>query len=170
MSRGTSTALTTTTGLILKFVLRALCGEDRPFKMGGPTPPSGLSAGINLLLAIIQEDYGVAVSVSYSPLKFGQDQRPIGFADEAANHVVRIEEKSGHRPVRSNVVNVRTLARARASARNVELDEGELYVVPKGVEHCPRAEEETSVLLIEPSDTVNTGDAGGPLTAEPERI
>jgi len=54
--------------------------------------------------------------------------------------------------------------------RNVELDEGELYVVPKGVEHCPRAEEEASVLLIEPSGTANTGDAGGPLTAEPERI
>src|SRR5216117_213956 len=29
--------------------------------------------------------------------------------------------------------------------RNVELDEGELYVVPKGVEHCPRADEEASV-------------------------
>ena len=54
--------------------------------------------------------------------------------------------------------------------REVELDEGELYVVPRGVEHCPRAEEEASVLLIEPSGTVNTGDAGGPLTAEPERI
>jgi mannose-6-phosphate isomerase-like protein (cupin superfamily) len=54
--------------------------------------------------------------------------------------------------------------------RDVELDEGELYVVPRGVEHCPRAEEEASVLLIEPSGTVNTGDAGGPLTAEPERI
>jgi mannose-6-phosphate isomerase-like protein (cupin superfamily) len=54
--------------------------------------------------------------------------------------------------------------------RAVELDEGELYVVPRGVEHCPRAEEEASVLLIEPSGTVNTGDAGGPLTAEPERI
>ena len=54
--------------------------------------------------------------------------------------------------------------------RDVELDEGELYVVPRGVEHCPRAEEEASVLLIEPSGTVNTGDAGGPRTAEPERI
>jgi mannose-6-phosphate isomerase-like protein (cupin superfamily) len=54
--------------------------------------------------------------------------------------------------------------------RNVELDEGELYVVPRGVEHCPRADEEASVLLIEPSGTVNTGDAGGPLTAEPEHI
>jgi mannose-6-phosphate isomerase-like protein (cupin superfamily) len=54
--------------------------------------------------------------------------------------------------------------------RDVELDEGELYVVPKGVEHCPRAEQEASVLLIEPSGTVNTGDAGGPLTTEPERI
>ena len=54
--------------------------------------------------------------------------------------------------------------------RNVELDEGELYVVPRGVEHCPRAVEEASVLLIEPSGTVNTGDAGGPLTTEAERI
>jgi mannose-6-phosphate isomerase-like protein (cupin superfamily) len=54
--------------------------------------------------------------------------------------------------------------------RDVELDEGEIYVVPRGVEHCPRAEEEASVLLIEPSGTVNTGDTCGPLTAEPKPI
>ena len=52
----------------------------------------------------------------------------------------------------------------------VELDPGELFVVPRGVEHCPRAVEETSVLLIEPTGTVNTGDAGGSRTAEPEEI
>src|SRR6516164_9823531 len=51
--------------------------------------------------------------------------------------------------------------------RDVELDQGELHVVPRGVEHCPRADEEASVLLIEPSGTVNTGDAGGPLTTDP---
>jgi mannose-6-phosphate isomerase-like protein (cupin superfamily) len=50
--------------------------------------------------------------------------------------------------------------------RDVELDEGELFVVPRGVEHCPRAEHEAWVLLIEPEQTVNTGDAGGPLTAK----
>src|SRR5206468_4830553 len=132
MSCGRSTALRITTGLIREFLL---CGEDRPFKMGGPTPPSGLSAGINLLLAIIQKDYGVAASVSYSPLKFGQAQRPIGFADEAADHVVWIEEKSGHRPVRSNVVNVRTLAGARASARNVELNELAILIAHEAVIH-----------------------------------
>ena len=49
--------------------------------------------------------------------------------------------------------------------RNVELDAGELFVVPRGVEHCPRAEEEAHVLLIEPAGTPNTGDAGGELTA-----
>jgi mannose-6-phosphate isomerase-like protein (cupin superfamily) len=54
--------------------------------------------------------------------------------------------------------------------RNVELDEGELFVVPRGVEHCPRADEEAHVLLIEPVGTPNTGDAGGPLTAEKEWI
>lgn len=50
--------------------------------------------------------------------------------------------------------------------RNVELSEGELFVVPRGVEHCPKAEEEAHVLLIEPKGTPNTGDAGGDLTAE----
>ena len=51
--------------------------------------------------------------------------------------------------------------------RDVELDRGELFVVPRGVEHCPEATEETEVLLIEPDGTVNTGDAGGELTAKP---
>ncbi len=41
---------------------------------------------------------------------------------------------------------------------DVELNPGELYVVPKGVEHCPRAEVETQLLIIEPAGTPNTGD------------
>ena len=54
--------------------------------------------------------------------------------------------------------------------RDVELNEGELFVVPRGVEHCPEAHGEAHVLLIEPRDTVNTGDAGGSLTAEPRTL
>jgi mannose-6-phosphate isomerase-like protein (cupin superfamily) len=53
---------------------------------------------------------------------------------------------------------------------DVVLEAGELFVVPRGVEHCPEAEEETLVLLIEPDGTPNTGDAGGALTAEPRRL
>ena len=52
--------------------------------------------------------------------------------------------------------------------RDVVLGAGELFVVPAGVEHCPRADEECHVLLIEPRGTSNTGDAGGSRTA-PER-
>ena len=40
----------------------------------------------------------------------------------------------------------------------VTLGPGELYVVPKGVQHRPRAEVETHLLLIEPAGTPNTGD------------
>ena len=40
---------------------------------------------------------------------------------------------------------------------DIVLGPGELYVVPKGVRHCPKAELETHVLLIEPSGTPNTG-------------
>jgi mannose-6-phosphate isomerase-like protein (cupin superfamily) len=54
--------------------------------------------------------------------------------------------------------------------RNVILGPGELFVVPRGSEHCPRAEIETAVLLLEPSSVVNTGDAGGELTADVETL
>ncbi len=54
--------------------------------------------------------------------------------------------------------------------RAVELEAGEMFVVPRGVEHCPRAQEEAEVLLIEPKGTPNTGDAGGELTATEFRI
>jgi mannose-6-phosphate isomerase-like protein (cupin superfamily) len=49
--------------------------------------------------------------------------------------------------------------------RDVVLEAGEMFVVPRGVEHCPKADQEAHVLLIEPRGTVNTGDAGGDLTA-----
>ena len=49
--------------------------------------------------------------------------------------------------------------------RDVVLGPGQLFVVPRGVEHCPRADQEVKALLLEPAGTVNTGDAGGDLTA-----
>lgn len=49
---------------------------------------------------------------------------------------------------------------------DVTLGPGQLYVVPRGVHHQPVSPDGAEVLLVEPSDTVNTGDAGGPLTAE----
>ena len=48
---------------------------------------------------------------------------------------------------------------------NVIVKSGQLFIVPKGVEHCPIAEGEVHALLIEPSGVVNTGGAGGSLTA-----
>lgn len=51
--------------------------------------------------------------------------------------------------------------------RDIELDPGELFVVPRGVEHCPEAAVETLVLLIEPDGTLNTGDADGVMTVAP---
>jgi mannose-6-phosphate isomerase-like protein (cupin superfamily) len=54
--------------------------------------------------------------------------------------------------------------------RNVVLGPRELFVVPRGAEHCPRADVETAVLLLEPGSVVNTGDAGGELTAEVETL
>ena len=52
----------------------------------------------------------------------------------------------------------------------VVLKEGEMLVVPKGVEHKPFAEEECRIMMIERSETMNTGDAGGARTKEAEWI
>ena len=48
----------------------------------------------------------------------------------------------------------------------VTLRAGEMFVVPKGVEHITRASEECHALIVEPRGVVNTGDAGGSLTAK----
>jgi mannose-6-phosphate isomerase-like protein (cupin superfamily) len=50
--------------------------------------------------------------------------------------------------------------------RTVKLGPGELFIVPRGVEHRPVAHEEAQILLIEPSGTPNTGDKS---TAAPRR-
>jgi mannose-6-phosphate isomerase-like protein (cupin superfamily) len=55
--------------------------------------------------------------------------------------------------------------------RSVTVGEGEFVIVPRGVEHRPRASEEVHVLLFEPAGTVNTGNAPDSRTvARPERI
>jgi mannose-6-phosphate isomerase-like protein (cupin superfamily) len=54
---------------------------------------------------------------------------------------------------------------------DVDLSEGEVFIVPKGVEHKPSADEECWVVLIEPRSTLNTGNVIGEKTvAELERI
>ncbi|MER3482062.1 MAG: cupin [Meiothermus sp.] len=52
----------------------------------------------------------------------------------------------------------------------VSLKAGELFVAPKGVEHKPYAAQECKIMLVEPIGVVNTGDAGGELTAKVEAI
>jgi mannose-6-phosphate isomerase-like protein (cupin superfamily) len=47
----------------------------------------------------------------------------------------------------------------------VSVKQGQMIVVPKGVEHKPTATRECQVMLVEPAGTVNTGDAGGDMTA-----
>ena len=55
--------------------------------------------------------------------------------------------------------------------RTIELDAGEFFIVPRGVEHRPVARAETHVLLLEPASTLNTGNVRNERTvANPERL
>ncbi len=55
--------------------------------------------------------------------------------------------------------------------RTVRLEEGEFIIVPRGVEHCPKADDEVHIMLFEPAGTVNTGDAESEKTViSPDRL
>jgi hypothetical protein len=105
---------------------------------GGFYPAIGLSALLSLSLSMIRKncmDYLAAVGRELLAVKFWRGQRRIRFSHEAVNHVVRVEKESGHRPVWSNAVDVRTLAGACARARNVELNERAVLVAYETVIH-----------------------------------
>ena len=53
---------------------------------------------------------------------------------------------------------------------DISLEPGEFAIVPRGVEHCPVADEETQVLLLEPKTTVNTGDVQNERTLRPPTL
>jgi mannose-6-phosphate isomerase-like protein (cupin superfamily) len=66
---------------------------------------------------------------------------------------------------------VKGVLRMRFRDRAVEVREGEFIIVPRGVEHCPAADDECQVLLLEPATTLNTGNLRNARTVEnPERI
>ena len=50
--------------------------------------------------------------------------------------------------------------------RDVAIHPGEFIIIPKGVEHKPRADEETHIMLLEPKTTLNTGNVRGERTVE----
>ncbi|HEY0179801.1 MAG TPA: cupin domain-containing protein [Dokdonella sp.] len=61
--------------------------------------------------------------------------------------------------------------RMRLRDRDVAIEEGEFFIVPRGVEHQPVAEQETHVLLFEPANTLNTGNVRDERTVEdPQRL
>jgi len=48
--------------------------------------------------------------------------------------------------------------------KTISMSEGEFLIIPRGVKHCPEAEEEVHVLLFEPKSTINTGDVESDMT------
>jgi len=91
---------------------------------GGFYTSTGFSAGLNLSLAMIQEDYGAYVAAS-----LGWELLSMRFSHEAVNHVVRVKEISRHRPVWSDAPD----EDARARARNVELVDVAVFITHKPV-------------------------------------
>ena len=61
--------------------------------------------------------------------------------------------------------------RENGAEREILIQTGEFIIMPHGVEHCPSADEETHIMLLEPKSTLNTGNVEGERTVrELERI
>jgi mannose-6-phosphate isomerase-like protein (cupin superfamily) len=100
-----------------------------------------------------------AVNLDAKFAKFAEHWSPKIIAQLNDLHVKAVKVKGEFFYVHKGVMTI------RLRDRDVVLHPGEMFVVPKGVEHMPVASEECEMLLIEPAGTVNTGDAGGDKTA-----
>jgi mannose-6-phosphate isomerase-like protein (cupin superfamily) len=65
---------------------------------------------------------------------------------------------------------IRLRASEDAAEDDVTLAPGQIFVVPRGVQHCPTTTDEALVLMFEPQGTPNTGDAGGERTRETDEL
>jgi mannose-6-phosphate isomerase-like protein (cupin superfamily) len=106
-----------------------------------------------------------------------QDQFSPKIVGDLNDHQVKVVKLQGefvwHHHATEDEMFLVVRGRMRMGLRtgDIELSEGELFIVPKGVEHRPSADQECWIVLIEPATTLNTGNAGGERTvAELDRI
>lgn len=106
-----------------------------------------------------------------------QDRWSPKIAAEVNDHAVKLVKLQGefvwhhHEEEDELFLVVKGRLTIRFRDRDVVLEPGELLVVPRGVEHMPVAQEETWILLVEPTGTLNTGNVASERTvANPERI
>ena len=111
--------------------------------------------------------------------KFGRftDQYKPKIVGDLNDHQVKVVKLQGefvwHHHANEDELFLVVKGRMRMGLRtgDIDLGEGEMFIVPRGVEHKPSAEEECWVVLVEPGTTLNTGNVIGEKTvAELERI
>jgi mannose-6-phosphate isomerase-like protein (cupin superfamily) len=97
-------------------------------------------------------------------------QRTIGEINDCAVKVVKIKGEFvwHHHEVEDELfLVVKGVLRMKFRDREAVVGEGELVIVPRGVEHCPVADQEVHIVLIEPKSTVNTGNIVNERTVAP---
>ena len=118
-------------------------------------------------------DAKVNLAEKFDLLTEPYDPRIVGFINDYKLQIVKVKGEfvwHKHDDTDDFFLVVKGRLTIQLRDRDIVLNAGELFVVPKGVEHCPRADEETLVLLIEPHGTRNTGDIESPLTASEVEI
>ena len=119
------------------------------------TPPPDASAPVDLAGAL------AGISQPWSPLTVAllndYDVRVVKVDGEFARH--------RHPDTDELFLVLRGAMTIRMDATDIELGPGQLYVVPRGLAHQPMSRNGADIVLIEPSETVNTGDTPGELTA-----
>jgi mannose-6-phosphate isomerase-like protein (cupin superfamily) len=161
-------------------ILSALSLGDSRWKLAG-TLSSGRScnsidaSGMTRMLS--SPDPGTERHMNYQPINFG---KKLGLFDEQwqpkviaemNDYQFKVVKLQGdfiwhdHKNTDETFIVLEGVLRIDFRDGCVQLSAGEMFVVPKGVEHKPYAEHEVKLLLIEPRGVPNTGDEGGDRTA-----
>jgi len=111
----------------------------------------------------------INLAEKFNALEACWDPRIIGQLNDYHIKIARIAGEfvwHSHPETDELFVVVRGVMTIHLRQEELSLREGELCVIPRGVEHKPAAEEECHILIVEPAGTVNTGDAGGERTVD----
>ena len=128
--------------------------------LDGDNVRHGLNAGPAMLKERHGEDFANRFGLGFSAIDREENIRRIGAVAELFAQTGIIALTAFISPYRADRDKVRQA-----------LNEGEFIIVPRGVEHCPRAGEEVHVLLFEPVTTINTGaQESGKTILNPEKI
>ena len=168
--RASALALALALALIASAAAQSDPEQLAPYPETPPTPPAEAEAGFRVLDGFDMQLLA-AEPLLTDPVAIAYDEFGRAYVAEMNDYQFKLVKIKGeftwhqHDHTDEVFLVISGTMGIEFADKNVELAAGEMIVVPKGQQHKPYSKDECQVMVIEPKGVVNTGDAGGELTA-----